>query len=308
MGVKFQISLYAKNEESAKKAFSVAFDEIRRIDRIFSNYKSKSEAKRIMKGPSGQWQEISAPMAELLRLSEKLHKDTRENFDISLGLLTKEWRNARKEKVIPEENVIKKTLQSCGMNHFQVHVTKNLFKHDGAAVELDFGGIAKGYAADEALKKLKSIGVNRALVDASGDLTAGDPPPEESGWLVAVSKTDPSEGTTLKLRLANLSIATSGDAYQFLDSKKGRLSHLLNPKTGQPILGKRRCTVIAKSGALADALATAFSVAPNDQLCEIHRRFPKTAFERVVFLDGKTICQRSENWSKKIEPLVEEKK
>lgn len=298
MGVEFTISLYAPNKEIAEKAFLQGFHEIRRMDRIFSNYKKNSESKRLIKKPKKEWQKTSKPMAELLRTSFAIHQKTDGYFDVTLGYLTRTWRTARKNQKLPDDQTLKSALKNCGMEQIKISKTEDKFLHQNHLLELDFGAIAKGYAADRVLKRLKTLGITRVLVDASGDLTAGDPPPNKPGWRIAIAKTTPSQGNSSEFFLSNLSIATSGDAFQYMNTDGGRLSHLLNPKTGEPLVGRRRCTVIAKTGTMADALATAFSVSPTQNLDEIHRRFPGTAYQRTLILDEKIFNSESNNWKR----------
>jgi thiamine biosynthesis lipoprotein len=119
---------------------------------------------------------------------------------------------------------------------------------------LDFGGIAKGFAADEALRVLRDRGITRALVVFGGDVVAGDAPPGEAGWTISVA----SVGSAVLV--ANAAIATSGDAEQFVEVDGVRYSHIIDPRTGNALTGTGQVSIRARRGIEADALSTAVSV------------------------------------------------
>jgi thiamine biosynthesis lipoprotein ApbE len=120
-------------------------------------------------------------------------------------------------------------------------------------MQLDSGGIAKGYAADEALAALTSLGIKSALVALSGDIAIGSPPPGRSGWRIRVQDET--------LTLANAAVSTSGDQFQFVQIDGVRYSHILDPRTGRPLQSAPTVSVIALNGIDADSMATALSVA-----------------------------------------------
>jgi thiamine biosynthesis lipoprotein len=122
-------------------------------------------------------------------------------------------------------------------------------------MQLDFGGIGKGYIAQKVIDYLKKEGITASLVDAGGDIVLGDAPPNKKGWIVGVNQPEKSDDLLPeKLLLHNMSVATSGDVYQFID-----------PKTGYGVTSLRNVTVIANDGAVADWLATACSILPINE-------------------------------------------
>jgi len=137
-----------------------------------------------------------------------------------------------------------------------------------AGMQLDLGAIAKGYAADEALREIQRLGITQASVDAGGDLALGDPPPEQVGWTVAIPTLDPESQIEKEsrpadqtfLRLANVGIATSGDSRQFVEIDETRYSHIIDPRTGLGLTGRISVTVISADCMTADGLASAACV------------------------------------------------
>ena len=141
-------------------------------------------------------------------------------------------------------------------------------------MSLDLGGIAKGYAADAAVRVLSEHGIEAVLVDAGGDVAVGAPPPDETGWLVDLPNGE-------SIRLAHAAVATSGDAYRFVTVDGVRYSHIVDPRTGLGVVGQPTVTVVAPNATTADALASAVSVMDRTAAEELVRSI-EGAWTRVV--------------------------
>jgi FAD:protein FMN transferase len=154
-------------------------------------------------------------------------------------------------------------------------------------MRLDLGGIAKGFAADAALSELKKHGLTHALVRASGDIAAGDPPPGEPGWKVGLAPLNPDDPPSVFVSLKNQAISTSGEARQHLVVNGKRYSHLIDPRTGDPLTGRLSITVIAPHGIDADSLASAVAVlGPEQGLKLIDKREGVSAYIITADDDG----------------------
>jgi thiamine biosynthesis lipoprotein len=130
-------------------------------------------------------------------------------------------------------------------------------------MQLDFGGIAKGYIAQRVIDYLKTSGIQQALADAGGDIVMSGAPLNQKGWLVGVNVPETTDDLlNKKLQLSNCSVATSGDVYQYIEKNGVKYSHIINPITGYGVTNLRNVTIIAKTGATADWLATACSILP----------------------------------------------
>ena len=132
-------------------------------------------------------------------------------------------------------------------------------------MQLDAGGIAKGFAADQALAILTRAGCRRALVAGGGDVAVGDPPPDRSGWEIALAGLSSDTAAPWSpLTLSRAGVSTSGDAEQWVEIGGVRYSHILDPRTGLPVRGHSSVTVVASNATTSDMLATAVSVlGPN---------------------------------------------
>ncbi len=281
MGTRFRIVLYAAQKNMATRAAASAFRRIAHLDHTMSDYRPTSELMRLCaKSGTGPIQ-VSEELFYVLERSQELAKRTEGAFDVTVGPAVKLWREARRERNLPDAKLLAEAMARVGYRHMQLDAktrTVHLLK-EGMA--LDLGGIAKGYAADEALQVIRRHGIERALVDAGGDVVVGKAPPGKAGWKIGIAPLgviqhpgfqsefqsgsqsefqSESQSSARTIMLENASVSTSGDAEQFLEIDGKRYSHVLDPRTGVGMLGPRGVTVIAPTGTFSDALATAVSV------------------------------------------------
>jgi thiamine biosynthesis lipoprotein len=132
--------------------------------------------------------------------------------------------------------------------------------------QLDLGGIAKGYSADQALVVLKRQGIDRALVAAGGDIAVSGPPPDAPGWEIGIAPLeDPDSKPSHYLLLHDAAVSTSGDAEQYLEIDGKRYSHIVDPRTGIGLVGRQSVTVVAPCGMMSDSLTKVVSVLGPDR-------------------------------------------
>ncbi len=163
-------------------------------------------------------------------------------------------------------------------------------------MRLDLGGIAAGYAMDEALAVLRSQGVTRALLDASGDIVVGDPPPGERGWRIGVAPQTADGPPSQYVVLSNASVTTSGDAFQHVEIGGKRYSHVVDPHTGLGLTDRSAVTLIARDGITADSYATAVSVLGPKRGLELVEATPGAAALIVRDVEGKIETHESRLW------------
>jgi thiamine biosynthesis lipoprotein len=161
-------------------------------------------------------------------------------------------------------------------------------------MRLDLGGIAKGYAADQALAALRRRGLPVALVTLGGEVVAGAPPPGREGWTVAVQTPGPQPAPIV---IHDAAVSTSGDAEQWLELGGVRYSHVLDPRTGEALVGRRSVTVVARRGIEADALATALSVMGAERGLPLVEDSPEAAALIVQEAAGELQVAASSRWA-----------
>ncbi len=267
MGVQFTLIIYATDESSAATAIDEAFSEIEAMEKALSDYQPKSEINSLCQSaPHAHPVEVSEYLYETHALAKKIYEQTEGAFDISVGPATQLWRLSRRNKRLPTQEKIAEARSRMGLDCIQSQTNNQTFVMSitKANMQLDFGGIAKGRAADLAMLALKKRGIQSALINASGDILVSNPPPEKEGWTIQIPGGHGQETTTITL--ANSAVATSGDVYQFLEVDGVRYSHIIDPKTAEAISDSRIVTVIHENGGSADAYASAISVLGADGL------------------------------------------
>jgi thiamine biosynthesis lipoprotein len=261
MGTQFGIALYAPDEETARKAFEAAFARIGELDDRMSDYDATSELSRLSQAsPTAAPVKLSEDLGTVLAASQNLSRRSGGAFDVTVGPLTQLWRRARRQKEFPAEDRLREALAAVGYQQLRLNEEERTAELLKPGMRLDLGGIAKGFAGDEALKVMARFGVTRALVNGGGGLSLGEAPPGEKGWKVGVAPLEAEAEPSRVLLLANSGIATSGDAWQYVEINGVRYSHIVDPRTGLGLTTRSSVTVVARSGALADGLATAASV------------------------------------------------
>jgi thiamine biosynthesis lipoprotein len=142
------------------------------------------------------------------------------------------------------------------------------------SMRIDLGGIAVGYAVDEAMQVFRDHGVTRVLIDAAGDIAVGDPPPGREAWRIEIEPLRDGAGPKLVLELKNCAVTTSGDASKFVEFDGVRYSHIVDPQTGYGLTRRTSATVIAPDCITADSLATTLNVLGPERGLELIAETP----------------------------------
>lgn len=257
MGTEFRIVLYADDSTRAAAAAGDAFDLAESLEEIMSDYLPESELNRLSAtSAEGRFVPVSEPLLRVLLEAVEVSEASGGAFDVTSGALTRLWRRGIRRGSVPDEASIIAARQAVGYRDMSVDSSAGAVRLGRADMRLDLGGIAKGFAADRMLDCLHADGFAVALVDAGGDIAAGDPPPGSGGWRVLLAD------STHKIIISNAGIATSGDAVRFLEADDRRYSHIVDPITGYGTTHTHSVTVIASSATTADAFASAFAVMP----------------------------------------------
>ena len=192
MGMNYHLVVYAPDERSATRGIQDAEARVRQLDLIMSDYNTESELSQLCeKSGPGRPVKLSPELYEILDRSLELSRQTDGAFDITIGPVIQLWRTARRLKKLPSPELLQKALSRVGWKAVKLDPLAQTAEFSHPEVQLDLGGIAAGYACDEVLKILQSHGLPRVLVDASGDVLVGDPPPDRDGWTVTVTGHSP---------------------------------------------------------------------------------------------------------------------
>lgn len=262
MGVPIKLVLYAPDEPTANEAADAAFARIARLDQVMSDYKPDSELSELSRpAGAGRAVPVSDDLWTVLARSQRLAEATGGAFDITVGPYVRLWRRARRSGEFPSAERLAEARDAVGFRYLRLDEKGRTAELLKPGMRLDLGGIAAGYAADEAMKILKARGVEHALIDISGDILAGEPPPGRDGWRIGFDAQGGAEGPPARYAsLRGAALTVSGDAFQHVVIDGRRYSHIVDPRTGLGLTDQSSVTVIAPDCITADSLATAVSV------------------------------------------------
>lgn len=260
MGTEFTLKTYAPagDKDAVSVAFKKAFARVEQLNQIASDYLPESEILQFAKTPIGEGFAMSADLFTIFTTAESIATETDGAFDVTAGPFVRLWRLSRKNRKLPGKEQISRARSRIGFHLLDMNPTDRTVVKLSEGMLFDLGGIAKGYAADEALKILKDSGFPSSLVAASGDIVVGDSPPGNEGWTIKLEAYgDNSEGgLEILVRLSNAAVSTSGDASQYIEIDGKRYSHIVSTRTGLGLSESIAASVIAPNATLSDAYAT----------------------------------------------------
>jgi thiamine biosynthesis lipoprotein len=261
MGTMFSVTLYAPDEKAAKAGAQAAFQRVAELDHIMTDYDPQSELMQLCRRPVGQPTPVSHDLFDVLKCSKEVSRQTHGAYDVTVGPYVRAWRATRKSKVLPTPQEIARLGEAVGYRKLRLDARTRGVTLLAANMQLDLGGIGKGYAADQALTVLRRMGINRALVAASGDIAIGDAPPDKAGWKVGVAAMDAAhDELTQTVLLHNAGVSTSGDVEQFFEINGVRYSHIVDPTTGLGLTNRIQVTIIGPNATVTDGLDTPLGI------------------------------------------------
>ena len=272
MGVEGRIVLYAQDEPQARAAARAAFDRMAQLDARLSDYRADSEAMRLSATSGGPPVRVSDDLFRIVLRAKEISHASDAAFDITVGPLVQLWRRARQTGTRPTQQDIDTAKLAVGAQHIFLNDDNQTIQLRQLKMQLDFGGIGKGFAADEALVTLAHAGITRCLIDLGGDIRVGDPPWGKSAWSIALPPRLHDGPPTIDLVQA--AIATSGDTEQYVLIDGRRYSHIIDPRSGNALTNRIIVTVVAADATTADALASAASVLGPECAMGLALRFP----------------------------------
>jgi thiamine biosynthesis lipoprotein len=262
MGSVYRVAVYGENRGTLASAVQAAFDEARRLDHLLSNYREDSELSRINRLAADGPVEISKEMADLLERCLEYSRASEGAFDITVGPLMKVWGFYRGEGKLPGRWTLWRTLRNVGYQNLELDLEGSRVRFRRPGVELDPGGIGKGYAVDRMVDVLKRAGIRSAMVSAGNSslYALGRPPGEERGWRVRIRDPKRAEITAAEVYLTDESLSTSGAYEKFFDVDGKLYSHIMDPRSGAPAEGTLSVSVLSPFTIDSEAWATAFFV------------------------------------------------
>jgi thiamine biosynthesis lipoprotein len=283
MASAYAIVAYGDDGGALPRILEAAFDEVDRIDRLMSHYKPESPLSQLNRDAARAAVTVDPELFDFIAESMRYARDSDGAFDITVGPLMKTWGFFRGGGRLPSEAEIAEARTRVGYAHVVLDPARHTIRFDRPGVELDLGGIAKGYAVDRVVALLRREGVAAALVSAGGSTIYGlGAPPGREGWDVEIQDPAAPDRVALTVRLNDRALSVSGSYEKSFERGGVRYSHIMDPREGRPVQGILSVAVLTSTGTEGDALDDVFFVQGVDRSRTYLRRLRDT--EAIFFL------------------------
>ncbi len=279
MATTFEIIICNDNVNYARQAANAAFSELERIEQELSRFIENSDISRINNLAAGQPLKIGLDTFDCLNLGVQMYVQTKGAFDITMGSLVDRWLGKREVTRRHVQERLNLALEQTGANLIQLDEDEHTVTLLASPLRIDLGGIGKGYALDQMAEFLHEWSIDTALLHGGySSVLALDPPAEMEGWPLTLSNPANRKQTLAHLSLRRRAVSGSG-------LLKG--PHIIDPRTAQPVEGKRAAWACANSAVVADALSTAFMIMTPSEV-EHYCRLHKNVLAMVVVTDSQS--------------------
>lgn len=247
MGSMFSVTVIGTETARLEAAADAALAEAHRLDRLLSNYQPESEWSAVNRSAATRPIVVSPELFALLEDCLRYSADSEGTFDITVGPLMKTWGFYKGEGALPAPAALVATRGLVGAGHVRLDRAARTVSFDRAGVELDPGGIGKGYAVDRMTAIVRTHGVERAFISAAGSSIygLGAPPDEPRGWPVTIRAPHDRETIAADVFLKDMAMSTSGSYEKFFWADGRVYSHIIDPRSGFPAQGTASVSVVA---------------------------------------------------------------
>lgn len=247
MGITYTVILYGYSMVRMQVAVDAAFQEVRRVDRMLSKYRPDGELGEVNRHAAERPIKVTPELFALLSECERYSRESEGTFDITIGPLMKVWGFFRGTGRLADKQQVAQALEKVGHRNVVLDAANGTVRFVRPGVELDLGGIGKGYAVDRMAALLKEKGITSALVNAGGSSIygLGAPPSEDRGWEINIRDPKSQSKVVADVYLKDESISTSGSSEKFFLAENRVYSHIMDPRTGYPAEGVLEVSVIA---------------------------------------------------------------
>ena len=290
MGDKFDITVVADNEEIGYINIEEAVSEIKRIEKLVSSWDEESETSEINKNAGIRPVKVSVELFKLIERANQISEITNGAFDITFAGLDKIWMFDGSMKLRPTKDEIIQSVSKVGYKKIIMNEEDRTVFLQLKGMKIGLGGIAKGYAADMAKELLVGKQVRAGVINASGDLTTWGTKATGEKWLIGIANPLSKEKIFSWLPVLESSVATSESYEKYITFDGRKYSHILDPRTGNPISGINSVSVFSKTAELSDALATAIFVLGVDTGMALINQLKGT---EAIIVDDNNIMHKS---------------
>ena len=270
MGTLCEVQIYHADPELAARAATAALDEMSRVDALLSNYLPDSELTR-MNHQAGTAAFIASPeLYAFVKRSRAFFDDTLGTFDPTMGTIVRAWGFFTSQPARPAPDDLARARARAGFAHVALDDATRSVRYDVDGLEIDPGGIGKGYAVDRAADVLRGRGITSALVSAGGStLYAIGHPPGREGWKVSVRDPAKVAESLAFVTLHDTALSTSGVAEKLVVEGGHRYAHVIDPRTKEPSEGMCQVTLVAPDATSSDALTKAAFLLTREELLRL---------------------------------------
>jgi thiamine biosynthesis lipoprotein len=258
MGTVLEIAIEDIEPQPSARALDELYDEALRLDRLLSVYDPESEISRINRTAGHGIQQVDPEVIEILKLSIAYSELTRGAFDVTIGPLVDLWMEAADRNAPPTAAELAAARQRVGANRISA-VSGDEVSLAEQGMKLDLGGIAKGYALDRMLRLLERHGIESALLNFGQSSTwAVGAPAARAGWRLLIR--GPKGRLVGLITLRDQALSVSGSQGQWFEIGGRRYGHIIDPRSGEPLMRTRQAVVVSQRAVLAEALSLALLV------------------------------------------------
>ncbi len=235
MGATFVVVAYAEDETTLQEGMEAAFEEVARLDRMLSNYRPESEWSKVNREAAKAPVQVSEELFRLLEYCGEVNRRSEGTFDVSVGPLMRVWGFFRGTGRLPAVREVAEAVRRVGFGSVELNAPRRTVRFLRPGMELDPGGIGKGYAVDRMIDRLKGKGIRSAMISAGASSIYGlGTPPDDSGWTVKIRDPRLYRNTAAEIKLKDESLSTSGDYEKFFEAEGKMYSHIMDPRNGYP--------------------------------------------------------------------------
>ena len=272
MGTLVFLTAVAQDKQRAHDAIERGFAEIHRLEQILSTWIPESELSQINAAAGQRAVTASPETIELLEHSLEMARLTEGGFNIAVGPAVEAW-NVSRERRIPTHEELDATRPLMDLSAIQIDREAGTVYLARSGMQVDIGGIGKGYAADFAARVMREAGASAGVVAISGDMKTFGRLPDGQRFMFGIQHPRKENGITIgQLELENEAVSTAGDYQRYFEKDGIRYHHILDPQTLQPARLSQSVTVVAKTGVRADGLDTGiFVMGPEKGMALIER-------------------------------------
>jgi len=257
MGNKFELTVIGDDEAWAMEGIEAGIAEIRRIENLLTTFSEDSETSLINRNAGVSPVEVSRETFELIERSIRISRLTQGAFDITYGSIDKRlWNFDTTMTRLPDKDTARRMVRLINYRNIALDPRYLTVFLKEKGMRIGFGGIGKGYAAEQAKRIMRAMGVASGIVNASGDLAVWGHQPDGSPWTIGIVDPNVHDRIFSSLNVTNVAIATSGNYEKFIMIDGKKYSHTINPRTGLPVTGIKSVTILCPNAEFADAIAT----------------------------------------------------